>query len=292
MDSDLFKKVLDAKAFPPLFEPKPGFITHEDLYRQCIFGEPGASTASTASAPAKSRTEILSDIQKLYEELKALPENPARPQTYSISTPLGKSDIYKRLISDDIKPSPALHPAGLSGITVKADKIRGISPDFMIFDELATTESDMAKQDVEALSAEAQQRLEKLAETMTQFFQESRHSVTLLSPGNLTVSIPGKGFSKVNHIGGEEFTAKRAYLGKRNKLIFVFAPEAASAYTEMEMTEPDALQNLAGFKLLADQAAGTDFYAELQAVRRMESDVREAEQVKEKFDQYEAFGSW
>lgn len=147
----------------------------------------------------------------------------------------------------------------------------------------------------EAVSSEAIARLNELAGRMTDYFKANKESVTLLSPGNLTVTIPGKGYSKANHIGGESFTFERAYVGSAkagSRLIFVFKPTAASAYTEMEMTENEAQTQLDGFRAAANFAAGGDFVAELKEVRRVESAAREAETVKEKFAEYPEFGAW
>lgn len=147
----------------------------------------------------------------------------------------------------------------------------------------------------EAVSTEAIARLNELAGRMTDYFKANKESVSLLSPGNLTVTIQGKGYSKANHIGGENFTFERAYVGSAkagSRLIFVFKPVAASAYAEMEMTENEAQAQLDGFRAAANLAAGGDFVAELKEVRLVESKAREAETVKEKFAEYPEFGAW
>ncbi len=145
------------------------------------------------------------------------------------------------------------------------------------------------------LSQEAIDRLNELAGRMTEYFTKHKPTVSLLSPGTLTVTVPSKGFQKVNHIGGEDFTVSRAYVGSQkagSRLIFVFKPSSASTYTEMEMNENDAQTQLDGFRAAANLAAGGDFIAELKEVRRIDSAAREADAVKEKFNDYAEFGAW
>lgn len=172
-------------------------------------------------------------------------------------------------------------------------KIRGSGFDQIWIDE-DFGDFDMAAKP-EAVSTEAIARLNELAGRMTDYFKAHKETVSLLSPGNLTVTMPGKGYSKANHIGGENFTFRRAYVGSAkagSRLIFVFKPMAASVYTEMEMTENEAQAQLDGFRAAANLAAGGDFVAELKEVRLVENKAREAETVKEKFAEYPEFGAW
>lgn len=152
----------------------------------------------------------------------------------------------------------------------------------------------MAKED--RTHPEVQQALEKLAACMTASFEKDANTlpaVTLLSPSALTVSVPGKGYRKINHVGGEEFRPVRVTVGKTGKLIFVFKPLAAAVYAEMEMLEVDAQTQLEGFRQMANDACGSgNFVDAMRAIRQIETKAYEQEQVKEKAAVYEEFGSW
>jgi len=142
---------------------------------------------------------------------------------------------------------------------------------------------------------EMQIELEKLSARITDHFKEQAESdltVSLMSPGMLTVNVQGKGYRKQNHIGGEDFIASSVYIGAQGKLIFKFKPVAAAQYIEMEMNEVDAAANLSGFRSLANIAAGGDFFAELRNIRALASRAKQAQEVVEKAAVYENFGSW
>jgi hypothetical protein len=184
-------------------------------------------------------------------------------------------------------------------------EIRGTEASFVIMDEctdsLAFTNEDfrklyltdpMSKDDT---LTEVQQELDKLCERMTAYFAAAPDidiTTTLSGPGNLTVSVPGKGYRKRNHVGGEEFVAKSARRGASDKIIFVFKPASASEYTEMEMTEVDAAAQLNGGRALLNAAAGGDFFAELRNIRAIGQKQKQALEVVAKQATYPDFGSW
>lgn len=62
----------------------------------------------------------------------------------------------------------------------------------------------------------------------------------------MTVKTAEKGYQKAAHVGGEEFKVIRGYHGKRDGAILVFAPVAASNYSEMELpvSKADSLSGL------------------------------------------------
>jgi len=180
-------------------------------------------------------------------------------------------------------------------------KIRGQEITGIWLDELAEIEDyedfDMAKDN--PIHPEVHEALTKLAERMTAWFVEQKINgsyddtkLSLLAPSMLTVNTPGKGYKKHNHIGGEEFYPQSVYVGKTNRLIFVFKPVDAQPYSEMEMTENEAQTQLDKFRSVANMAAGGNFLGELKAIRELESKAREQEAMKDKFNEYAEFGSW
>lgn len=154
----------------------------------------------------------------------------------------------------------------------------------------------MTKQ--EKQHSEVHKALADLAERMTQWFQDHNETgakdtvLSLLAPATLTVQVAGKGYRKHSHIGGEEFIPQSVYVGKTNRLIFVSKPVDAQPYSEMEMTENEAMTHLDKLRAVANMAAGGDFAGELKAIRELESKAREQEAMKDKFSEYADFGSW
>jgi hypothetical protein len=213
------------------------------------------------------------------------------------------AEVLKTMsVMPDIKPHPGAQTVFMSGrrggksiameVLKAREKLSGTDFTNVWIDELG--EIDMAA-NAEPMSQEAISRLNELAGEMSDYFRASVNKVTLLSPGNLTVTVAGKGYSKINHIGGEEFTIDRVYVGSAkagSRLIFAFKPVAASQYTEMEMNENEALASLDRFRMAADSACGDDFVGQLKVIRHIDSKAREAEAVKDKFNDYPEFGAW
>ncbi|MFK3741034.1 hypothetical protein [Massilia sp. TN1-12] len=191
--------------------------------------------------------------------------------------------------------------------TTPAEKVSGREVDWAILDEPYMRDlKKMRPEDFNRLynveftmnkeaHSEVSQALDALAARMSDYFAErteSEVSTTLLSPGQLTVEVPGKGYRRQNHIGGEEFVATSVRQGAAGKLIFVFKPTAASQYTKMEMNEVDAAANLDGFRATMNLAAGGDFFAEIRSIRALATKEKEAKEVVEKAAVYADFGSW
>lgn len=159
------------------------------------------------------------------------------------------------------------------------------------FNQLYNVEFNMSNE----AQTEVTQALDALATRMTDYItqqSESDLSTTLLSPGQLTVDVPGKGYRKQNHIGGEEFVVTSVRRGAGGKLLFTFKPTAAAQYTKMEMNEIDAAANLDGFRATMNLAAGGDFFAEIRNIRALATKEKEAKEVVEKAAVYADFGSW
>lgn len=181
--------------------------------------------------------------------------------------------------------------------------IVGTGIDWVIMDEFESITSknfnefyglDMAKKTPEEIS-EVQQEIDKLCEHMTIFFQstsESDIATTLSGPGMLTVNVPGKGYRKLNHVGGEEFVPTAARRGANDKIIVTFKPTAAASYTAMEMGEVDvAAQLTTGRQLLNESCAG-HFFELLRAIKNIGAKERQVQEVIAKSEQYQEFGSW
>lgn len=180
---------------------------------------------------------------------------------------------------------------GLRIEQVWIDEIDAITNDHSIS---SFEEQYMTKQIAEDLNAEVTMRLTKLAEGLTQYFKDVTTTVKLFAPTMLTVKVPGTGFKKVSHIGGEEFKIDSVYLGKKSKLIFAFNPVDTVTYSQMEMEGDEALAALEHFRNGVDGAVGGDYVQEVSAIRRLEADAREAVATANKFNEYEdiGFGSW
>lgn len=138
--------------------------------------------------------------------------------------------------------------------------------------------------------------LEQLAINLT-FGFSAKDSILaeLYSPATLTVAMPGKGYRKQAFVGGETFYFYRAKVGAAsmgNRLIFILKPVDAAAYTEVEMTENEAHDLLGSFRAKMTQALGRDYMAAHTAIRKLDQEARAEETMKEKFDDYETFGSW
>lgn len=82
------------------------------------------------------------------------------------------------------------------------------------------------------------------------------------------------------------------YLGKKGKLVFVFTPVAASSYKTMEMNEVECQNQLSNFRVVADTAAGGNFYECLKDIKAIEAQSMQAQVVEEKNAEYPTFGSW
>ena len=150
----------------------------------------------------------------------------------------------------------------------------------------------MSKEDT---TPEVHARLVELTEAMNNYFKskgEAEPTVTLLAPGSLTVDIPGKGYRKQNHIGGEEFIVDSVRLGAGNKLIFIFKPTGATSYSTMEMNEVDAAASLQGFRAIANFAAAGDFFGELREIRALAGKAKQIKEAAEKINTYPEFGTW
>lgn len=86
-----------------------------------------------------------------------------------------------------------------------------------------------------AIEKDNQEALTEAAEWLGEELKKAGVVYMLNEAASLTVKTAEKGYQKAAHVGGEEFKVVRGYHGKRDGAILVFAPVAASNYTEMEM---------------------------------------------------------
>ena len=141
--------------------------------------------------------------------------------------------------------------------------------------------------------SEEELELDLLAEDISRILGATTETFMLSSPVSLTVRRPNNTYSKVAHVGSEDFSPVRCYLGKRSKLIFVFKPIMVCDYSEMEMDEASAKANLVGFKEFLKQFVGDIEYKTGQ-VRAQIAAKKEAEKLADRHETYKdiGFGSW
>lgn len=140
---------------------------------------------------------------------------------------------------------------------------------------------------------EEELELDLLAEEITGIFASTTETFMLSSPMALTVKKPNGGYSKVAHVGSEDFQPVRTYLGKRGKLIFVFKPVMVSEYSEMEMEEASAKANLVGLKDFLKEFVG-DIESRTAQIRAQLASKQEQAKLADRHETYKdiGFGSW
>ena len=133
-----------------------------------------------------------------------------------------------------------------------------------------------------------------LAEEVTDALRNnSSETFMLLSPMTLVVKRENGTYSKVAHVGCEDFLPTRCYWGRRGKLIFVFKPVMASDYVEMEIDEASARAYLIRFGDFLKELVG-DLDQRIARIRTKVAAKREAEKLADRHETYKdiGFGSW
>lgn len=140
---------------------------------------------------------------------------------------------------------------------------------------------------------EEELELDLLAEEVTGILAATTETFMLSAPMSLTVKRSNDTYSKVAHVGSEDFQPVRCYLGKRGKLIFTFKPVMVSEYAEMEMDEASAKANLVGFKDFLYEFVGDINYKTGQIRARLAAKQEEAK-LADRHETYKniGFGSW
>ncbi len=135
--------------------------------------------------------------------------------------------------------------------------------------------------------------LDLLAEAVTDVMATTAETFMLSAPLSLTVKRPNNTYAKVAHVGSEDFVPVRCYVGKRNKLIFVFKPVMISGYSEMEMDEVSAKASLVGFKPFLNEKIG-DLGVKVSSIRAQIASKQEQEKLADRHETYKdiGFGSW
>ena len=115
--------------------------------------------------------------------------------------------------------------------------------------------------------------------------EEGERKFMLTAPCMLTCKKRTGEFSKVQHVGGEEFRLAGAYLGKRRALIYQFIPLHPASYAVMEMNETEAKANMSGF---GKWSSAVGFQGMIREAKRLASRQDEQAKNKGKDEQYGA----
>ncbi len=121
------------------------------------------------------------------------------------------------------------------------------------------------------------------------------HPILMLTgPDSLTVVSGTSKYSKSHHMGGEEFRISHCYVGKRNRMIYVFTPRAVTSYKGMEMLEIEAKQKLAGFTEFLATIEDGKFQRKRNELLKNESAKKVEQEVASMIEKYESLGfaSW
>lgn len=159
-----------------------------------------------------------------------------------------------------------------------------------LLEEIEMTDEEKTK---EALALEA------LAGSITAYwggvdYELSEDKFALTGPTSLTIlRAPSEthksGYGKKAHIGGEEFTGLKAYLGKRGHIICCFKPVGVEDYVNMEMPLGDCFAQLTGFQRhFVEQG----FSAQYQAIRDAKNAEKQAADLEQFSEKYADFGSF
>lgn len=204
------------------------------------------------------------------------------------------SDEFKALLTG--KSMPIYQPSHFPSLVAGAiSPVAGVRPTFITIDD---HEEDTMNNEMAAPSALLDAELADLAQELTEHFEKTQvqsktfmqvTACALVGPDTLTVST-SKGYRKRTHVGGEEFRPRRAYVGKRGKLLIEFAPLQADDYEHMEMSAQDALAKLSGFDLLSNFGDDASLADRLRGISRKASVVREQESNESRFDDYKDLG--
>lgn len=135
--------------------------------------------------------------------------------------------------------------------------------------------------------------MELMCEELSAALGKATESFMLSSPLALTVKKANGAYSKVAHVGSEDFAPARAYMGKRGKIIFVFKPVMVSEYSEMEMDERQARESLVGFKEWLRENFG-DMQSKLTEIRSEAAKKAEQTKLADRYETYKdiGFGTW
>ena len=137
--------------------------------------------------------------------------------------------------------------------------------------------------------SEEELELDILAEELTTILAKTSETFMLSAPMTLTVKRANQTYSKVAHIGSEDFQPWRCYLGRRGKLIFVFKPIMVSDYVEMEMDEATARLSLVGFEEFLKQYVG-DIDQRVAQIREQIAAKQEAAKLADRHETYKDIG--
>jgi hypothetical protein len=173
-------------------------------------------------------------------------------------------------------------------------KTPGYTTDKSVLTMRGLEEFKMSKKAEEDQPSEEELALILMCEEISEALSKAEETFMLSSPMTLTVKKPNGSYSKVAHIGSEDFSPHSAYLGKKGKIIFVFKPVMVGTdYTHMEMEEQQAVASLMGFKEWLRENVG-DTQAKLRDIRQESAKKAEQEKLADRFETYKdlGFGTW
>ncbi|MDR9847111.1 hypothetical protein [Herbaspirillum huttiense] len=123
---------------------------------------------------------------------------------------------------------------------------------------------------------------------------EKPPAVTLLSPAQLTAMLPNGEFRKINHIGGEEFSFLKCYMGKRRQIIFCLKRESGAEYAHIELTDAEGVKVMEGWRAMTNILADGDFAGAVAKAGQVRKQHETAKAQAEHVNRYAQIGggSW
>lgn len=255
-------------------------------------GAPGISSGISASKGSGKSSAALEELGRL----KALKDQQDRDRETSEMKRmtrdfvLGVGEEMTNAIASAAVRGEACEFAGevLKRLMVAAQN-NGINIHELL-EEVEMTEEEKSKEAV---------ALEALARAVTEYWESPDYELdqtqfSLSGPVSLTIlRTPSEthksGYGKKAHIGGEEFTGAKAYLGKRGQIICCFKPVGIEDYSVMEMALGDCFAQLTGFQ---KHFVENGFNVQFQAIRDAKNQEKQAADLEKFSSQYEDFGSF
>lgn len=190
---------------------------------------------------------------------------------------------------------PPEHPSDVlkDWIRNMQGNIKGIDPDLIaqISDTIAQYHQKIAEEHSVTEETKDPQTLamEEVATHLTTEWGAHPPTFSLRAPTSLTILKEDNTYSRQAHIGGEEFVAVSAYVGKRGAIICVFTPVATERYTKMEMPFNDARENLRNFREHVTDIGAT---GKLAVIAQSKARIQQAQDLEKNATVYPDFGAW
>lgn len=117
---------------------------------------------------------------------------------------------------------------------------------------------------------QTEEALQKFCEAVSAYFSQELEVFELNEPLTVTVTKADGTYRKKAMIGGEEFTASSAYLGKKGNIIFVFHPNGPAEFKTMELSELEARRSLMPFDRYLSTAIEGPIGEQLRELRKQQ----------------------